>query len=50
MMILKWVVSAHNSAPLDFAGNRDLYGKKSLKGIRKGLEDQHLDFLYFHML
>ena len=38
MMILKVVVSAHSSAPLDFADNRDFYGKRSLKGIGGGVE------------
>ena len=33
MMILKVVVSAHSSAPLYFAGNRDFYGKRSQKEI-----------------
>ena len=33
MMISKVVVSAHSSAPLDFADNRDFYGIRSRKGI-----------------
>ena len=49
MMISKWVVSAHNSTPLDFAENGHLYGKIWLKkneNLAQNITDK--GFKYVH--